>query len=308
VKDLTAGEHVVHVRDAAGAEMNQTVAVAAGDVAVLNAVLAAPSSPPGPATAGGTGRLKLDVKTEGVTVYVDGAELDAAAWKQPIPLSAGKSHDIRATKPQREEVRFSVTLKPGEEVSREITLVPGYGRIAIRSDPAGAEVNVNSKHVGVTPLDVGDLDPGKKVRVTLRLKGYQPVVRYIAFDDGLAQTLDAKLAPTGSPPVASTGPVQLVDVAIPEKGGDKPKRVDKAGKEDAEEPGYLVANTQPWAKVLIDGKDTGKTTPIAPRSKISLKPGKHVVTFVANGKKFHFDIVVKAGEDTRLIKQLTDTP
>ena len=61
------------------------------------------------------------------------------------------------------------------------------------------------------------------------------------------------------------------------------------------ESGYLVANTQPWAKVIIDGKDTGKTTPIAPRSKIALKPGKHVVTFVANGKKFNFDVVIKPG-------------
>ena len=73
------------------------------------------------------------------------------------------------------------------------------------------------------------------------------------------------------------------------------------------DPGFLVANTQPWAKVIIDGKDTGKTTPIAPRSKIPLKPGKHVVTFVANGKKFNFDVVVRPGEDTRLIKQLADS-
>jgi hypothetical protein len=73
------------------------------------------------------------------------------------------------------------------------------------------------------------------------------------------------------------------------------------------ESGYLVANTQPWAKVIIDGKDTGKTTPIAPRSKIALKPGKHVVTFVANGKKFNFDVVIKPSEDTRLIKQLADS-
>jgi hypothetical protein len=68
--------------------------------------------------------------------------------------------------------------------------------------------------------------------------------------------------------------------------------------------GFLVANTQPWAKVYIDGKDTGKTTPIAPRSKIPLKPGKHVVTFVANGKRYNFDVMIKPGEDFRLIRQL----
>jgi serine/threonine protein kinase len=81
---------------------------------------------------------------------------------------------------------------------------------------------------------------------------------------------------------------------------------DKGG--SASEPGFLVANTQPWAKVLIDGKDTGKTTPIAPRSKIPLKPGKHTVTFVVSGKKYNFDISVKPGEEVRLIKQLSDSP
>lgn len=98
-----------------------------------------------------------------------------------------------------------------------------------------------------------------------------------------------------------------------EEPADKPHPLKEKGGElktlqpAASDQGYLVANTQPWAKVIIDGKDTGKTTPIAPRSKIPLKPGKHVVTFVANGKKFNFDVNIKSNEDTRLIKQLTDS-
>ena len=58
-------------------------------------------------------------------------------------------------------------------------------------------------------------------------------------------------------------------------------------------------------RMFIDGKDTGKSTPIAPRSKISLKPGKHTVTFVVEGgKKYPFDVEIKAGEDFKLIKTL----
>ncbi len=56
--------------------------------------------------------------------------------------------------------------------------------------------------------------------------------------------------------------------------------------------------------MLVDGKDTGKTTPVAPRAKIPLTPGKHKVTFEVDGKQFHFPIVVKSGEITRLIKKL----
>lgn len=68
------------------------------------------------------------------------------------------------------------------------------------------------------------------------------------------------------------------------------------------EPGYLVANTVPWAKVLIDGKDTGRTTPIPPRTKLALSPGPHTVTFVTDQGRYDYQIVIQAGEITKLIK------
>src|SRR6185312_13968805 len=183
--------------------------------------------------------------------------------------------------------------------------VPAYGKIVVASEPAGAEVSVNGKHSGVTPLTVGDIDPGKPARVTVRLKGFASVTKYVAFEKGLEQTLDLKLVEESASASREHGKKggggddDLATVKVASSGKGVPAT--------SGESGYLVANTQPWAKVIIDGKDTGKTTPIAPRSKIALKPGKHVVTFVANGKKFNFDVVIKPSEDTRLIKQLADS-
>ena len=51
-----------------------------------------------------------------------------------------------------------------------------------------------------------------------------------------------------------------------------------------------VESTPEGAKILVDGKDTGKTTPVAPRSKIPLKPGRHKITFVVDGKKFNYRV------------------
>jgi hypothetical protein len=69
--------------------------------------------------------------------------------------------------------------------------------------------------------------------------------------------------------------------------------------------GYLVANTLPWgAKVKVDGRNTGKTTPVAPRNQIPLKPGAHKVTFVMGGKSYTFRFTIKAGQTTRVIKKL----
>jgi len=305
LRELPAGQHNVLVKTSDGAEFKQQVALAANDVSVLTAAprVAAAAGP-------GTGHLKLNIATEGAQVYVDGAQLADGAWKDPIVLRADVPHEIRVAKPLREEVKLQVTLRAGEAVMRDVELLPAYGRIVVASEPAGAEVSVNGKRSGVTPLTVGDVDPGKPARVTVRLKGYAAVTKYVGFDKGLEQALDLKLVEEAavaekghehhsSSKGAASADDDLATVKVASSKGGVP-----AG---SSESGYLVANTQPWAKVIIDGKDTGKTTPIAPRSKIPLKPGKHVVTFVANGKKFNFDVVIKPAEDTRLIKQLADT-
>ncbi len=295
LRELPAGAHQVVVKTGDGAEFKQQVALVANDVSVLTAAPRAREAA-GP----GTGHLKLNIATQGAQVYVDGAELADGAWRDPIPLRADVPHEIRVTKPLREEVKLQVTLRAGEAVMRDVELLPAYGKIVVASDPAGAEVSVNGKHSGVTPLTVGDVDPGKPARVTVRLKGYQSVTKYVAFEKGLEQALELKLVDESL--VAQRGKGKDDDFAT--------VKVASSGKgvpSSSSESGYLVANTQPWAKVIIDDRDTGKTTPIAPRSKIALKPGKHVVTFVANGKRFKFDVLIKPGEDTRLIKQLADS-
>ncbi|MCU1277798.1 MAG: serine/threonine protein kinase, partial [bacterium] len=302
VRELAAGAHQVLVKSGDGAEFKQQVALAANDVSVLTAMprAVAPAVP-------GTGHLKLNIATDGSQVYVDGAQLAEGAWKDPIPLRADVAHEIRVTKPLREEVRLQVTLRAGEAVMRDVELVPAYGKIVVASEPSGADVSVNGKHSGVTPLTIGDIDPGKPARVTVRLKGYQPVTKYVAFEKGLEQSLDLKLVDETAVSQKSKGKdEELAPVKVASSGKALPATATTLA--SSSESGFLVANTQPWAKVIIDGKDTGKTTPIAPRSKIALKPGKHVVTFVANGKKFNFDVVIKPAEDTRLIKQLADAP
>jgi hypothetical protein len=113
-------------------------------------------------------------------------------------------------------------------------------------------------------------------------------------------------APSKKPHKAAAKVAKVEGPTPARKPAGEPEKV-AAGTEEAAgeaDMGYLVANTIPWAKVLVDGKDTGKTTPVAPRQKIALKPGRHKVTFVADGKEFHFPITVTAGQITRLIKKL----
>jgi hypothetical protein len=70
--------------------------------------------------------------------------------------------------------------------------------------------------------------------------------------------------------------------------------------------GYLVANTKPAARVLVDGEDTGRTTPIGPRDPLRLRSGKHIVTFVAEGKRRDVEMNIVSGQRFTVIQDLSE--
>jgi uncharacterized small protein (DUF1192 family) len=77
--------------------------------------------------------------------------------------------------------------------------------------------------------------------------------------------------------------------------GFSPEDLDGA---DATMGRLLVTNATP-ARVFLDGLDMG-TTPLSS----AVTPGKHKVTFVVGEDKYTFSVLVKAGETTRLEKEL----
>lgn len=74
------------------------------------------------------------------------------------------------------------------------------------------------------------------------------------------------------------------------------------------EPGFLVVYSTPFARILVDGKDTGKTTPISPRASIALPPGKHTLTFVVTTagveERFTYAITIESGKTAKITKDL----
>jgi hypothetical protein len=121
----------------------------------------------------------------------------------------------------------------------------------------------------------------------------------VTFDTSLEQTLEIDLV-SGSSSSKDSGDKGASSGGGGEKPSDKPGGGGGGGGGD----GFLIANTHPWAKVFIDGKDSGKTTPIGPRDRIPVKPGKHTITFVANDKRVNVDVVIKAGEESKIVRDL----
>jgi hypothetical protein len=65
--------------------------------------------------------------------------------------------------------------------------------------------------------------------------------------------------------------------------------------------GRLVTASRPIAKLLVDGHDTGRWTPIPPAQPLELPAGQHLVTFVAgDGRRTTRTITVTAGETAKV--------
>jgi hypothetical protein len=69
--------------------------------------------------------------------------------------------------------------------------------------------------------------------------------------------------------------------------------------------GYLTAASKPAARLTIDGRDTGRWTPVPPANPIALPAGAHTVVFeTADGKRVEEQLQIEAGKTSRLIRSL----
>jgi hypothetical protein len=82
------------------------------------------------------------------------------------------------------------------------------------------------------------------------------------------------------------------------------KSIARDGARTAGDVGYLIADTTPPARVLVDGVDTGLTTPITAREKLPLSPGKHEVTFVVGSRSTRVEVNITAGKDRSVRREL----
>ena len=65
--------------------------------------------------------------------------------------------------------------------------------------------------------------------------------------------------------------------------------------------GYLRIDTQPAARIYIDGVDTGVIAPGA----LSMPPGHHKVTFVVGDARYTYPVTIVGGRTETLLKTFT---
>ena len=127
-----------------------------------------------------------------------GGSLDAGTylvWATPVPLGR---HDLALSGENYATIGIDLTVPT---LTAGIATVP-TGSLRVASDPAGAEVSVNSVQYGTTPLMVEDL-AGGPVMVRVEKEGYDPHEEEVVVRTGTLAVLDVSLTPEVLPPETS---------------------------------------------------------------------------------------------------------
>ncbi len=303
IKDVTAKGHEVVIKPQGGDPIKKTILVQSGGVQVIDITIKKPST---------RAHLQLNITPESARVILDGAEISSAAIRSPLELSAGQRHEFRIMATGFQEEVFNIELKPEQKAQRTIALKKAtdesLGTIFITSKPQeGMSVKIHGVVRGVTPLLLPEMKTGR-FKVEVSKEGFNTQTRMAKVKAGkrleLRFKLKEKTTALASASDPNKPPVERKPTPRHKKDSTRPRDKTLKTSSTGGVEGYLVANTTPWAKVYVDGKDTGLTTPVAPRAKISLRPGKHKVSFEVKGKKYHFKVKITAGQVTRLIKRL----
>ncbi len=221
---------------------------------------------------------------EGDIVVIDGKPIPAGSLQEPLPLYSGKLHSIAITRKGKIVDEFTITLEAGDQQVHRVLASNEAGKGNTKpipdKKPPEEEPTIPDSEVEME-IEIDETMTPEKPEVKKEIAGTTKPIRKKPGRDLRGDV------PTRKPKPISKDPPPKVEAAVTDTHG------------------YLTAVTEPWARIFVDGKDTGKQTPVTVGAKIKLKPGMHKVTFVANGKKHNYSVTIKAGKTSRLVKMLS---
>jgi len=281
------------------------------------------------ALAGKTGDLVISSDHAGAIVEIDGKRVPG---ETPLTLKwfpAGEHSIIVRT--GRWYGAQKITVAP-DNVSRvTIRMQNEKGSLKVFSDPAGAEIVIDGKTIGVTPLKIINVDAGER-SMELRLQGYTTfkssvqistsetqnisvTLKPLAFISVKAQPASASIIINGS--LAGTGEVSRREVpagdvalSIEAPGYDgyketlslKPGEFQSVNKTLTTIFGALAVSTvPPGATLSINGQPSGTT----PFRSDSLMPGNYRLRLELEGyEPLEGKVVLKSGEPLTIEKKM----
>lgn len=219
-------------------------------------------------------RVEIRTTPPGATIVVDG---EARGEATPLVLEVAEgAHRLELSLAGFVPQTRTVDAQAGQQVLIDTVLVPAPGSLRITSAPAAADVWINGRPEGVTPVDVVGLDRAATYRVEVKLSRHEPWQRDVAFAGEERVEVHA----------------ELVREARPSKIG-----------QGSDATGFLSVVAHPWAEVLLDGQTLG-VTPIIRRQ---TRAGRHELLLrnAPRGLEVRRPVTVPDGDEVRVSVDLT---
>lgn len=224
----------------------------------------------------GKGIVSISVTPPEAELYVDGELVSGSGTSRFVELSERGEHLIEARSPGYYVEEFQIGVKADQKVSKTLKLRKITGEISLESSIPG-KVYIDGVASGMTPMALKDLDPVKSYELGIRAPGHHPWKKTVVFFQSYEKNFKARLRPASG----------------------------KAAPDDPVKFGYLTVNSGPtWWRVVIDGWDSGMTTPISSKGRLTLPVGAHTVTLVRGEQKHDIEVTIDEGRTTRVERSL----
>ena len=232
-----------------------------------------------------TGTVSVRVVPEAAEarVFVDGVRRgDAPLLLEHVPEG---EHSIEVRAEGFRTTARTVPVNAGSTAMLEIAMEPEPGAVAV-APPAQVAAPAQPAAPAAEPEEpeaVAAAEPEPE----------EPAEEPVAEEPEPEQRAEARVQPRPRPE--------------PRRGGDT-QRSGRSGGGGESTPrratgrGSLTINTMPWARVFVDGRDTGRNTPVR---NYPVPPGSHTIGLRTNDGTMHtVQVDVPAGENVRIVRQL----
>jgi serine/threonine protein kinase len=265
---------------------------------------------------------------ERADLYIDNLRHASVQDNLKIQVPAG-SHEVKIVGPGDQQCTKAITLVAGEVTAIECNMKvdAGAGGAAGGAGSASADAGsagAGSAGTGSAATQVATDDQTKAAgSADDKAAGDEAAGDEAAGDEAAADKAAAdkaaaeKAAADKVKAAVDKGTADRAKAAAEKAAADRAKAAaDKARKargsvddnpadRAAATPskGWVQLTSKPTAKILVDGVDIGKSTPITGRA-LALPAGRHRITFQIGGDKYTFTVTVEAGKTISLDKML----
>jgi serine/threonine protein kinase len=247
--ELEAGNYVLTVRSAGFKEMIRPVHIESGVQVEESFVLEQEK---------GRGQLEVTTDVPGMAVFIDGLH----GGTLEVMLKRADGSIVHRTRVNLDEAQPGIL---NIETKKLRTILD------VTSTPEGANVIVDGKPVGTTPLTIPGLRPGDMAAVRLEKPGCQPYEATVPMQKATVSLVEATLV-CGQAATAAKG------------------------------TGRINVTATVVAEVFIDGRSFGKT----PRFNMEVPAGTRVLRLVPEGAPpFETEVVIEAGGQKEIHHQFT---